>query len=97
MGYVALLRAAIDLLDADGRPTGRPARPHRRPPGTGKDRGKTITLNITAAQEQWLRVAAHGTGDLGVTQHQLIHGLIDWLADTPAVLDTIRATLPGLE
>ena len=97
VGYVAVLRAAIDLLDAeDARLVA--LRDHiTAHPVTGRDRGKTITLNLTAAQDHWLRVTAHRTGDLGVTQHQLIHGLIDWLADTPDVLDTIRAGLPGVE
>ena len=97
VGYVALLRAAIDLLDAEVAQVAALRDHIATHQVTGKDRGKTITLNITAAQEHWLRVTSHGTGDLGVTQHQLIHGLIDWLADTPAVLDTIRATLPGVE
>ena len=97
VGYVALLRATIDLLDADQAQLAALRDHIATHPVTGRDRGKTITLNITAAQEHWLRVTSHGTGDLGVTQHQLIHGLIDWLADTPAVLDTIRATLPGVE
>jgi hypothetical protein len=97
VGYVALLRAAIDLLDADAAQVA-VLRDHiAAHPVTGRDRGKTMTLNITAAEEQWLRVTAHRTGDLGVTQHQLIHGLIDWLTDAPDVLDAIRATLPGLE
>lgn len=97
VGYVVLMRAAIDLLDAeDGQLVA--LRDHiAAHPVTGKDRGKTITLNITAAQDHWLRVTAHRTGDLGITQHQLIHGLIDWLADTPDVLDTIRTGLPGVE
>jgi len=96
VGYVALLRAAIDLLDAEDAQVAALHDHIAAHPVTGRDRGKTITLNITAAQEHWLRATSHRTGDLGVTQHQLIHGLIDWLADTPAVLDTIRATLPGL-
>jgi hypothetical protein len=97
VGYVALLRAAIDLLDAEDAQLAALRDNIAAHPVTGRDRGKTITLNITADQEHWLRVTSHRTGDLGVTQHQLIHGLIDWLADTPAVLDTIRATLPGPE
>ena len=97
VGYVALLRAAIDLLNAEDAQVAALRDHIATHPVTGRDRGKTITLNITAAQEHWLRVTAHGTGDLGVTQHQLIHGLIDWLAASPDVLDTIRATLPGVE
>lgn len=95
VGYVALLRAAIDLVDAQDAQLAALRQHMAAHPVTGRDHGKTITVNLTAAQDRWLRVAAHGTGDLGVTQHQLIHGLIDWLADTSDVLDTIRPALPG--
>ena len=96
VGYVSLLRHTIDLLS------------HRDPllaelrnhisahPVTGKDNGKTITLNVTRAQDDWLRTTAHHTGELGISQQQLIHGIIDWLATSPDVLAALRANLPAI-
>ena len=97
VGYVSLLRHTIDLLS------------HRDPllaelrnhvsahPVTGKDNGKTITLNVTRAQDSWLRTTAHHTAELGISQQQLIHAIIDWLAEHPDVLAALRADLPAIQ
>ena len=57
---------------------------------TGANRGQAITVNLTTAHSDWLRLAAHQTGPLGITQHQLVHGLIDWLAVPPTARMTAR-------
>jgi hypothetical protein len=97
VGYVALLRAAIDLLDGDGDRLAVLRRLIVDRDITGADCGQTITVNLTTAQSDWLRLTAHQTGQLGITQHQLVHGLIDWLAADPAMLAAIRSSLPTLE
>jgi hypothetical protein len=97
VGYVALLRAAIGLLDADPDLLAA-LRDHiaaREP--SGRDRGTTITLNLTDAQSKWLRAAAHRTGEDGISQHQLVHAIIDWVGERPDVLDTIRGRLPAMD
>jgi hypothetical protein len=97
VGYVALLRGVIDLLDGDGEQLAALRRFIADRDITGADRGRTITVNLTTAQSDWLRLTAHQTGQLGITQHQLVHGLIDRLAADPATLAAIRSSLPTLE
>jgi hypothetical protein len=97
VGYVALLRGAIDRLDGDDERLAALRRFIVDRDITGADRGRTITVNLTTAQSNWLRLTAHQTGQLGISQHQLVHGLIDWLASDPATLAAIRSSLPTLE
>ena len=97
VGYVALLRGAIDRLDTHPDRLAALRQYIAAHDITGADRGQTITVNLTTAQSDWLRLAAHQTGPLGITQHQLVHGLIDWLAANPADLTAIRSTLPPPE
>jgi hypothetical protein len=97
VGYVRLLRHTIDLLrhtapllaDLQNHITAHP------PTATNND--KTITLNVTLAQDDWLRTTAHRTGELGISQQQLIHAIIDWLAEHPDVLAALRADLPAIQ
>jgi hypothetical protein len=93
VGYVNLLRTAIDVLAADENLLGA-LRAFITDPGPS-ERGddQTITVNLTGEQSRWLRLAAHRTGDEGITQHQLVHALIDWLAASPKHLATIRSAV----
>jgi hypothetical protein len=95
VGYVALLRGAIDPLDSDANRLAALRRFIADRQITGADGGRTI--NLTTTQSDWLRLTAHPTGPLGITQHQLVHGLIDWLAADPAILSVVRSNLPTLE
>jgi hypothetical protein len=97
VGYVALLRGAIDLLDGNRDQLAALRHLIADRDITGAARGRTITVNLTTAQSDWLRLTAHQTGQLGISQHQLVHGLIDWLAAEPAMLAAIRSSLPTLE
>jgi hypothetical protein len=97
VGYLALLRGVIDLLDSDANRLAALRRFIADRQIIGADRGQTITINLTTTQPDWLRLTAHPTGPLGITQHQLVHGLMDWLAAGPAILSVVRSTLPTLE